>query len=416
MALVRGGWLAVVAAVAALHCGTAAAQDREAELDALIDATETDAGALALARRQADAGDLTGAAATLERSLLLRSSTWSDDVRLYYGTVLCRLGDYRRGAYQLSNVRNVAAAGWAEAREACRDTQLVTVATRGNGMAGIFSLGVGYDSDAYGALTAQFDFPGLVTTEEGASINASAVVNAQFSSSLTGHGYAGMALKSRNSISGPDVDYHTAAFWAGYARHLSGQDRQLAGGAVLRHSILPGDGLLTEYGLQGEYSFGDGGTGRWIGAVEAANQDYVDSAFGGLRDGGRYEVSLSYRSTPALARVWTAGAAIEVKEAEDPAYAYHGVRVFAAGQIPITEAGAYVGASGMVRYAEFPDTPVGQNELRVFLRAAAGMPLNDNGLFVEAAASYSGRSYDDSVMYDYSSVGVELRLVYRFGL
>ena len=50
-------------------------------------------------------------------------------------------------------------------------------------------------------------------------------------------------------------------------------------------------------------------------------------------------------------------------------------------------------------------------------RAAAGMPLNRDGLFAEAAITYSGRRYDDTSFYsDFDSVGAEVRLVYRFGL
>ena len=218
---------AVLALAFACQGGAALAQDAsDAQLDAIIAANDSDASALALARQQAGAGDLTAAAATLERSLLLRSSPQSDDVRLYYASVLCRLGDDRRGAYQLANVRNAAAEGWAEARAACGPLPTTTSATRGNGLSGMLTLGVGYDSDALGALTPQFEILGFpTTTEEGASVVASGIINAQFASSVTGHGYAGASLISRTDISGPSVDYQTAAIWGGYARHLGGVPR-----------------------------------------------------------------------------------------------------------------------------------------------------------------------------------------------
>ena len=411
---------AVLVLVAACHGGAAFAQDPlDAELDAMIAANESDEAALALARRQADAGNLTGAAATLERSLLLRSSPQSDDVRLYYAGVLCRLGDDRRGAYQLANVRNAAAEGWAEARAACGQLQLATSAVRGDGMSAMLTLGVSYDSDALGALTPQFEVIGFPTaTEEGASVVASGIVNGQFASRVTGHGYAGASLISRNDISGPDVDYQTAALWGGYARHLGGDDRQLAGGPIVRHSRLLGDGLLTEYGLQADYSF-SGGPGRWTIRGEAVRQDFLGSGFASIRDGEHYEVGVTYRNSPELPRVWTAGAVAEVKTAELDSFAYRGGRAFVAAQMPIGDNGAYLTGSGVARYVDFDDSGLGSfgSEARFYLRAAAGIPLNRQGLFAEAGVTYSSRRYDDTSLYsDFDSVGVEARLVYRFGL
>jgi len=412
---------AVLVLVAACHGGAAFAQDPlDAELDAMIAANESDEAALALARRQADAGNLTGAAATLERSLLLRSSPQSDDVRLYYASVLCRLGDDRRGAYQLANVRNAAAEGWAEARAACGQLPLATSAVRGDGMSAMLTLGVSYDSDALGALTPQFEVIGFPTaTEEGASVVASGIVNGQFASRVTGHGYAGASLISRNDISGPDVDYQTAALWGGYARHLGGDDRQLAGGPIVRHSRLLGDGLLTEYGLQADYSFSGGGPGRWTIRGEAVRQDFLGSGFASVRDGEHYEVGVTYRNSPELPRVWTAGVVAEVKTAELDSFAYRGGRAFVAAQMPIGDNGAYLTGSGVARYVDFDDSGLGSfgSEARFYFRAAAGIPLNREGLFAEAGVTYSGRRYDDTSVYsDFDSVGVEARLVYRFGL
>lgn len=421
MKTVYGRCGAVLVLAFACQGGAASAQDAsDAQLDAIIAANDSDASALALARQQAGAGDLTGAAATLERSLLVRSSPQSDDVRLYYASVLCRLGDDRRGAYQLANVRNAAAEGWAEARAACGPLPTTTSATRGNGLSGMLTLGVGYDSDALGALTPQFEVLGFPTsTEEGASVVASGIINAQFASSVTGHGYAGASLISRTDISGPSVDYQTAAIWGGYARHLGAGDRQLAGGAVVRHSRLQGDSLLTEYGVQTDYSFSDGGAGRWTIRGEAVRQDFMGSFFASNRDGEHYEVGVAYRNSPELSRVWTAGAVAEVKTAELDSFAYRGGRAFVAGQMPIGDDGAYLGGSGIVRYVDFDDGLFGSpaSETRIYARAAAGLPLNRDGLFAEAAVTYSGRRYDDTSFYsDFDSVGAEVRLVYRFGL
>ena len=53
-----------------LAVAPAMAQDAAADIDAMIDAAASAAGTLRLARSQANQGDLTRAAATLERALL----------------------------------------------------------------------------------------------------------------------------------------------------------------------------------------------------------------------------------------------------------------------------------------------------------------------------------------------------------
>eukprot|EP01035_Chromulina_nebulosa_P009725 gene9725-13121_t len=59
--------IGMAGAAMALGALPAMAQDAAADIDRMIDATASPDGALKLARTQADQGDLTGAAATLER-------------------------------------------------------------------------------------------------------------------------------------------------------------------------------------------------------------------------------------------------------------------------------------------------------------------------------------------------------------
>lgn len=416
MGWVNRSLLAVVAMAAMSFGGAVAAQEAgEAEIDTLITATETDAGALALARQQASGGDLTGAAVTLERSLLLRPGVESDPVRLYYASVLCRLGDPRRGAYQMAIVGSAETVGSAEARQACGSTPVATNARRVDGLRGAVSLGFGYETDAFGAMSVQFQTPGTpAIKQEGASVLGSAFVESRFAASASGHGYAGASLQSSHSVSGADIDYLIAAARAGYAADLSGRGEQLAAGAVVRHSRLLGDSFLSEYGAQAEYSFAGGAGGRWSVSAEAVNQDFEDSA----RDGGNYEVELSYRGTPSADHAWVLGVAVEVKEADLNALGYSGGRVFGATQMSISEGGAYLALSGVMRFAHYTDAPLlpNESETRSYLRAAVGMPVARENLFVEAAITHSARWYNHSSgLRDFNSVGAELRLVYRFG-
>lgn len=414
-----GRVLAGAVFVAACHAGAAAAQDAsDTELDALINATESDAGALALARNQAGAGDLTGAAVTLERSLLQRSGPGSDEVRLYYGAVLCRLGDARRGAYQLSRVSNPAASGWVEARAACGNVPVVAARTRGDGVSGVLSLGVGYEGDAFSVLTTQFEVPGFpAITDDGVSFVGTAAINARFVSSSTGQGYLEAGLQGRSEISGPAIDYLIGSLGTGYAWNIGSSDRIFSAGLVARHSTLLGDSLVNEVGGQAEYSVAHGATGRWTLKAEAVSQDYLASTYDPFRDGGRYDLAFSYVEAPGPGRIWTVGVALEAKDADQEELGYRGGRMFAATQFPIGNNGLYFNASGVIRRADFRDVPAALDlsETRAFLRAGVGVPLNQNGLSLEAAATYSGRWYDDSSLYDSNSVGAELRLVYRFG-
>lgn len=82
----------IVASASGLTSFPAHAQDDPAaELDPLAQATAQVAPGLALAREQTAAGDLIGAAATLERILLAHPD--ADEARLMHAGLLCRLDD-----------------------------------------------------------------------------------------------------------------------------------------------------------------------------------------------------------------------------------------------------------------------------------------------------------------------------------
>ena len=340
---VRWGWLSLVAATLICTGGAALAQEPgEADLDALISATESDSGALALARRQAGAGDLTGAAVTLERSLLLRSGPSSDNVRLYYASVLCRLGDTRRGIYQTTIASGGDEAAWSEARQACGQSSSNGGVSRGSGMVGRATLGVGYQSDARGAMVIEFEAPGIpATTEEGWAVLGTLDLDGRFAVRQSGHGYAGVSLQTNQSISGFDGDFIIGDVRLGYARYLGAGGQKLSGGVVVSQANLQGDAVVTEYGGQAEYQWGSG-DGWWRLNAEAVSQDYE----GWARDGGKYDLAIRYLRSTGDDRAWMVGAALELKDADYHGLSYFGGRVFAAAQIPIRENGEQI--SGFV--------------------------------------------------------------------
>ncbi len=412
---VRWGWLSLVAATLICTGGAAWAQEPgEADLDALISATESDSGALALARRQAGNGDLTGAAVTLERSLLLRSGPSSDHVRLYYASILCRLGDTRRGIYQTTIASGGDDAAWSEARQACGQAASSGETTRGNGVVGRATLGVGYQSDARGAMVIEFEVPGFpATTEEGWAVLGTLDVDGRFAARRSGHGYAGVNVQTNQSISGFDGDFIIGEARLGYARYLGGGGQKLSGGAVVGHANLQGDGIVTEYGGQAEYQWGTG-DGRWRLNAEAVHQDYEGSS----RDGGKYDLAIRYLRSTGDDRAWMIGAALELKDAEYDALGYFGGRVFAAAQIPIRENGTYFTGSAVLRMVDYGDAMFlpDRRERRAHLRAGIGIPTPYENLFVEAAITHSARWFNENSGFASSnSTGGELRLVYRFG-
>ena len=392
----------------------------EAEIDALIDATATNAGAIATARAQAAGGDLLGAASALERALLNRPGSGSDDVRLYYATLLCALDDKRRAAYELGNVRDASLSGWTEARAACGDIggNQPSAATRGDGVWGELSVGMAYDSDSYGALATEINIPTLPSLAAGGvSAVTAARLDAQFGTGNRSYFYAGLSFQSKDSVSGPKLDYQVGGVKLGFATKL-GESADIAVGGVVRHAALFADPFVTEYGGQIALGLNSGERSRWSIDAEVVHQKYLGSVAAALRDGARYDLALVYTMTPRDHASVAFSAALELKDANLRTLGYSGGRVFAAAHLPIADNGTYLGLSATVRRADYRDPVTGPDlkEWRLFTRAAIGLPLGDSGLFVEPAVSYAARTYNAaSLLRDYHSFGAELRLVYRFG-
>jgi len=124
---VAGGYhvTALCLAASCLVGASAAAESRGrtdplAELDGLSQASTDFAAGMALARRQADGGDLTGAVATLERVLMLRPE--ADNALLFHASLLCRLDDRDGARVEIATMRRaVTNQAWADVRAACGD-------------------------------------------------------------------------------------------------------------------------------------------------------------------------------------------------------------------------------------------------------------------------------------------------------
>ena len=114
-------FISIVSAPAYGQLGT------EADIDRLVDASHDDASTLLAAETQVQAGDLTAAATTLERRLIVEPDATS--VRVRYLTLLCELDDRQAAAYELGKLASEPLADSARAsiQSKCGDLRAATV-------------------------------------------------------------------------------------------------------------------------------------------------------------------------------------------------------------------------------------------------------------------------------------------------
>ena len=406
--------LALAAMVAAAAASMPAYAQDDAALDALLDGSSTPAQALSLARKQSAEGDLLGAAATLERALMTHSKN-DAAVRLYYATVLCTLGDRQTALTEIARTGRVDAnsPAWAETRAACGDIALP--ASESTSINGEFSLGLAYDSDLARSLLVEYALPGypLVPSADGFSYTSS--LRLGFRTPQRGvFFYGGANAALRNAFEGSGPSYQVGDIELGLGTRRG--DTEVSLGGVLRHARAGGDPFVTEIGGEAEIAFGESAS-RFSVRGELVSQDFMGSTASFSRDGLRYDVGLNYVGRSGTTRYWLGGA-FELKDADTHRTGYAGGRIGASVRQQIDTGGVYATAATTLRYVEYNDevgfAPV--NETRFFGRAALGVPIGIEGLDVEAAGSYSSRSYNaSSTLRNYDNVGAELRLVWTFG-
>ncbi|MEP7005875.1 MAG: hypothetical protein ABI810_07830 [Sphingomonas bacterium] len=415
----HGKWLVAAsgAAIMAMAGTPAWAQEAPgADIDQLIDASSGPDGAVTVAHSQAGQGDLTGAAATLERALLDAPPQRVVAARLYYIAILCQLDDHERATIETARLRGleVGDAAWGEVRTACGSIEPPAGgATRSDGVSGEVAMGIAYDSNSYGALLTQFDLGLPAIREGGFAFIASAQVNGR-STTGTGFVYGGLSALTKDSISGPSLDYQLATLRLGYGQQLG--NVELSAGPVGRYARINGDGFFGEYGGQAEIAFAGEGS-RVALRGEIVHQDYAGSAPAFSRDGTRFDLALDYQGQPSPGLNWIVGAAFEDKTAVTRQLGYTAGRAYAAVRVPIDTRGTYAGLSTTIRHLAYRADLLGKHQIetRYFARAAIGTPIAA-GFDVEAAVSYTRRDYNQSShLLDYDNVGGELRLVWHFG-
>ena len=402
------------------------AQDDDRAIEALVAESSSPAAAMATARELTAAGDLTGAAAALERALLADPN--ANDVRLLYAATLCRLGDPQAARIEIGKLdrQDISPSVWAEADEACGGAvrqPLAADGASGGGLTGEVYAGLAYDGDAAGAIALQTDFGfGSIDSEDGLAAISGARLNWRSDGFASQGGiYAGAGLTSKHDLSGPDQDYDIGYFRAGYGS--LGGNTGYAIGAIVEHTRLLGDPYVTEYGAQAELVFGNAQSRRIRLRAEAVAQDYKDGFPGNFADGGRFDLAGALESRLGDRGYYTIGLAGELKTADQKSFGYRGARLFAAAHLGLRRRN-YLNLSGTLRYVDFRDDPpfADRKDVRGFARAAYGVPLGGAGLFVEGAGSYTlrkvslsgttGGSVPD--LKTYHSPGAELQLIWKF--
>ena len=405
------------------------AQETEA-LDALIDGAANPDQAMAQARQQAQSGDLTGAASTLERALLINQN--AHDLRLFYAGLLCQLDDGQGARVEVSKLDKQAIddAAWDAANTACGGALVRPAAPKaqsGSGFDGEAYVGMAYDGDALGPLIIQIDLPNVATPSKSGLGIIAGVRGAYRSPSYTSGGglYAGGGIRLKHSVDGPDQKYLLTDMRVGLGRQSESTD--YAFGAAIRHTNLLGNAYGTDYGGQAELGIKAGNGSRIVLRGEAVYQDYATIGLGPLAKGWRFDLSATYVKQISVNSLFIASAALELKDAKSRELGYTGARVFAAYQANIGDSGHYFNLSSTVRFINFKDKPPVQDrkDTRVFVRGAYGLPLGDSGFKLEGAVSYTSRSISGKAtvspppllvtkLANYDSVGAELRLIFKF--
>lgn len=399
---------AVSIAALGVHGAPAFAQDQiDPQIERLIEAAATPQAALAEARDQQAAGDLLGAASTLERALIEHPA--ADDVRLAYATVLCLLDDPASAGSELQVLRGrpTKSAQWHAMEEAC-GTALPRTSRRTGRVSGRITAGAAYDSNAADALSS-YPIYGL-SSRDGLAFVASAEVNARLpvgSAFFYGNGF----VMTHDDQSGPANDYQYGEASLGLGKE--GEKVEIAGGAVVRHGRVLGASYVTVYGGQASIAIRSGRSGRLKATAEVTREDYYD----GYSNGTHYDLLAGYEYDSATQRRFYIAAGIERKTSRSPDLSYTGARLVGWMQVPLGEHGVYASASGTAHYLKFdqPYPYYSRRDLRFYGRVAVGVPILARTLFLEPAATIRYRHYNaGSYLPDYTSEGAELRLVWKF--
>lgn len=390
---------------------------------------------IAYARSMADSGQLLGAAAALERVLMLKPNAAS--VRLLYAVVLYRLDDLQGANAQLALVDG-AQLPPLERAELEKYRRVVNSGRKNTKFNGQLSAGFAYNSDALGALEALFDNTGKIVPHKSGT-------QAVFSGALDGSTklnddfelYGILAGFSRSDVSGPDDRLQYISGEIGLKQTLLKGSWQI--GAIANNYWLLGNSYLSEYGGRALATWNPNTSITLNASFEAVSQDFRDplidlfkSFLGGTGDGARYAIQggATYRMDAHSSLRATVG--YEMKDAGYRPFAYNAPFV-GAGYRGLLGSGVYLDIQADYRWVDYravdkiflSPLKTKRQDRSESIRASLGVPLSAfsragatadmlEDLTLEGSLSYAARSRP-SPLADYSGLGAELRLVWSLG-
>jgi len=240
---------------------------------------------------------------------------------------------------------------------------------------------------------------------------------------------------SRSSIGGPSADYLDLEGNFGVLGTGLKSNWEVAG--VVRTFQLFDAPYLTEYGGRAAYNWNPTTSLTWIGSIEAVGQSYhepvikalVPAFISGTHDGARYDITggVSYR----ISSLNTISGAVgfEYKTAGYEPFGYYAPYIDANYHSLLGD-GAYLDVGGEIRYVDYQKFDAYflnalRQDMRGNARAAVGAPLSSfwpekatgdyrENIILEGAMTYMERTSKGPIA-AYSDVGVEMRLIWKFG-
>lgn len=432
--------LGLVLAIAGLGCATSALAQNAAitadpraptSFDQVLTAPDDQPTNLKYAREQASAGNLVGAAAALER-LLIQQPDWHA-VRLFYAGVLYRLDDLQAAQREL-NVLKGRDLSETLRREVDKFQGLIAGRGSQTRFSGQAAIGVGYDSDAVGALANAVDLgAGAPRNDDGLSVIASGSATGARKLGDDIELFATVSAVTKASIAGPEQRYLRGEARAGVT--WNNGKTSVSAMPLVRHVRVDNDAYLTEGGGRVEAVTKLSPRLSLTGAAEVVHQDFDEISNVPLivpnsaRTGTAFDaaIGLGYRITGRQSIVFEFG--YEHKSADYDPFGYAGPRL-GASYAALLGRGSYFTLAGSLRWLDYAAadlliTGIKRQDTRLFLRGALGAPLSAFSVTgsthdwreatrLEGALSYVRRDSSDPYL-DYDSFGAEMRMIYRFG-
>ncbi len=385
----------------------ARAQDSiDPALEQLIAAGQSPRAALAEAARQQAENDVLGAAATLERALI--ESPGADAVRIEYVAALCQLDDRgsARAELDLLQGRTIGGAGWNRMVAAC-GAEFAKTKRRAGAFSASLSAGLAFDSNAAEQLTSYQVFTN--GSRSGLAAVGSAQIDARIGAG-SGFVYGNAFALTHNGVSGEDNEYQFGQATVGYGHEFA--STEISAGPVIRHGRLFGANHVTAYGGQARLTARLDDTAQIVTAAEVVHENYAEDFFNGTH----YDMMVGYGRTTASLKRYFVGIGAERKSTAASFTNFTAFRLAGSLAQQLDSRGTYLNAALTVRRIRFDQEPGfgSKKQWRLFSRLAVGIPLKGQNLFVEPAISYRRRDYSNAgFLVDYSSVGGELRLVWK---